>query len=218
MVAVATVFVWRNVKPSGPDVTDVRPPSAVSPIDDELWRRALSLAPPASNTAAPAKLLIFSDFECPSCRAFHSTTRALQERFGDSLAVHLLHVPLTSHRFAAWAALSAKCAAEQGRHSAMEDALYSAQDSLGLKSWTEIASVAGVPDTSVFRSCVATGKAPPIVDETRSLGLKISIKGTPTVMYNGWIFDSPPGKAHGILPRLDKPVQSLRQQHHDILL
>lgn len=86
----------------------------------------------------------------------------------------------------------------------MYDQLFEGQDQFGLKSWDDFATAAGVPDMVAFDACIK--KADPIrrVEEGKALGAKLDIKGTPTIIINGWKLGHPPSEAE-----LDQMVQRI---------
>ena len=138
------------------------------------------------------QIAVFSDLECPVCKAFHQPLSDLRVRHPTEVSVLFVHFPLTQHRFAMPAATALECAAAQGAQGSMVDRLYEAQDSLGLASWASLASTGGVEDTSEFGRCMAAEARPPRIDAGRTLGSRIGIRGTPTVIINGWMFSNPP--------------------------
>jgi protein-disulfide isomerase len=126
---------------------------------------------------APVVILTYSDFECPACRAFVLTTLdTIQRKYGDSLAVVFRHWPLDYHRFAMPAARAAECAAVQGRFWEFHD----------------LASEAGVADTSAYRECVEAQSPLPQVQIDAASARQVGGRGTPTVLVNGRRFPRPP--------------------------
>lgn len=87
---------------------------------------------------------------------------------------------------------SSECAFEQNRFGEFENTVYAKQDSLGLKAWTAYAVDAGVADTTRFARCVRDTTALPRVEDGLAIGQKLGVRGTPTVIINGWRFARPP--------------------------
>jgi len=58
-----------------------------------------------------------------------------------------------------------------------------------------MAKKAAVPDIPAFETCVE--KTAPIsrVEEGKALGAKLDVKGTPTIIINGWKLGHPPTEA-----------------------
>ena len=141
---------------------------------------------------APVTIVEFSDLECPFCRRFHETANRATGRYGNQVSRLFIHYPLPSHRFARPAARAAECAAGEDRFHAFVHAVFESQDSLGLKSWVAYAKDAGVIDTSAFLRCTMDTVSIPRIEQGLRAGKTYDIKGTPTVLVNGWRFASPP--------------------------
>jgi len=82
--------------------------------------------------SAPITMEVFTDYQCPSCRAFYENT--LRPLIADYVAggkVYLIHhdFPLDMHKYSGEAARWADACAEVGQFEAAEAALYDNQDS-----------------------------------------------------------------------------------------
>src|SRR5512140_2050378 len=53
--------------------------------------------------AAPVKLVEFSDFECPSCRAVQADIQGLFKNYPGKIQLTFKHFPLTSHKWSLYA-------------------------------------------------------------------------------------------------------------------
>jgi thiol-disulfide isomerase/thioredoxin len=157
------------------------------------WRSIAAAGRTVGDTAAPIKILEFADLECPFCRTYNTTLRAIQKSYPGKVAVVFMHFPLDQHRFARPAARAAECANDQGHFGPMLDLLYAKQDSLGLKPWSSYAADAGVPDASRFSQCAARADRLAVVDTDLAIGTRLDIHGTPTIIINGW--------KYGVYPR-----------------
>lgn len=164
------------------------------PIFIKDWRTDLSRGVRMGSEQAPVQLLEFADFECPYCATFHKDMKALREHYPSQVAVTFVHFPLPMHRFAEPAARVAECARDQGSFEAMYDLLFEQQDQFGLKAWSEFATEAGVPDGVAFETCIKRTNPIPRVVEGEQLGKDIDVRGTPTVIVNGWKLGRPPSK------------------------
>jgi protein-disulfide isomerase len=158
------------------------------------WQDLISAGRLVGAAEAPVTIIEFTDLECPFCRSFNTVLRAVQKKFGTAVAYVFVHTPIHSHRFALSAARAAECAAVSGRFSAMVNAIFERQDSLGLKSWGSYASDAGVADTVSFNRCVRANTPLPLVEAGLAAAKRIDMNGTPTVIVNGWRFAHPPGE------------------------
>jgi protein-disulfide isomerase len=95
------------------------------------------------------------------------------------------HFPLDFHEFARDAAVAAECAAAQNRFEEFHDILFENQRKLGKTGWAELASNAGVVDTTRFKACLKTGDPAARVEADMALGEDLEVSGTPTIFVNG---------------------------------
>jgi protein-disulfide isomerase len=181
-----TVLIRRELVPK----TVAR--SEEQPIFIEDWRAHLTKGTLLGSSQAPVQLIEFADFECPFCSVFYQDLRSLQEKYPAQIALTYIHFPLLMHRFAEPAARAAECAGRQGRFEPMMDQLFRQQKAMGLKSWTEFASEAGVPQVAAFDVCMQSDEPEPRIVEGRTLGEKLMVRGTPTLIVNGWKLGRPP--------------------------
>lgn len=96
------------------------------------------------------------------------------------------------------AAQALECASEQHAQVAFLDQVYTRQDSIGLKPWTEYALAAGVTDTAGFLTCLKSSPKSRIL-EGREFGQSIDLNATPTVLVDGWRFVGVPDSTTMIL-------------------
>jgi protein-disulfide isomerase len=150
------------------------------------WEKLTSVGIHTGARDAPIKIIEFTDLECPFCRVFHHSLRAIGDKYGATVAHVFIHYPIATHRFARPAARAAECANDQGRFSSFIDVVFNKQDSLGLKTWTSYAQEAGLLDTVRFVSCIAHTATIPRIESGRLVGEQVGVQGTPTVIVNGW--------------------------------
>jgi protein-disulfide isomerase len=129
------------------------------------WRTHLAKGIRIGPEQAPFQLLEFAYFECPYCGSFHGALKIFGARYPTQVALNFVHFPLPGHRFALPAARVAECASDQGRFEAMYDLLFEQQDKFGLKSWSEFATAAEVPDMAAFDACIKKTDPIPRVEE-----------------------------------------------------
>jgi protein-disulfide isomerase len=135
----------------------------------------------------PAKVVFveFADFQCPACRVHTGRMEELRKRYPNDVAVVYRHFPLPSTPHSLAAAVASECAAEQGRFTAMHEALFRRQREIGSASWREFAELAGVPDQARFERCLDDPAPRSTVIRDRDAALRIGATGTPTVVVNG---------------------------------
>jgi protein-disulfide isomerase len=176
----------------------VRPSASVpsGPVQslafDSAWRTLLPVGIELGDVRAPVKLIVFADLECPFCREFHSVARRIEQHFPGRVSEVFVHYPLSMHRFAKLMARGAECASQERRTSAFIDVAFAKQDSLGLISWASYAEQAGVSDTLAFLGCIRDTVSIARINEGLSAGDALAVRGTPTVIVNGWRFSTPP--------------------------
>ena len=172
--------------------TVAQPSMPQEPVFVEDWKTHLSKGVPLGSPEAPVQLIEFADYECPFCASFHKTLESVRQRYPTQIAVTYVHYPIQGHRFAEPAARVAECAGEQGKFEAMHARLYEWQDQFGLKPWSEFATAAQVADAAAFDSCVKRTEPLERVVEGRKLAEQLDVRGTPTVIVNGWQLRRPP--------------------------
>lgn len=192
-LTVTGLVVRRELR--GPS-TSPRRIASMPPIAVEGWGSLFSGGQLIGAKDATVRIVEFADFECPACRRFHQTTLAfVRKTYPEKVAVAFRHFPLDYHRFAMPAARAAECAADQGRFEEYHDLLYSKQDSLGLKSFVEIASEAGIPDLITFETCAKGVSKDTKIKADLALAVALKAAGTPTILVDGLMYSSVPDSA-----------------------
>jgi len=88
------------------------------------YRAALKVYGPDT---APVKLVEYSDFECPSCRAVQADLQGLFKNYPGKVQLTYKHFPLTSHQWSIYAHQAAECMNSQGKFWPYQDKLYEKQ-------------------------------------------------------------------------------------------
>jgi protein-disulfide isomerase len=150
-------------------------------------------------------ILVFSDFQCPFCATFAATVHELQARHPDRVRLVVRHFPLeTIHPHARAAALASECAREQNRFEAYHDALFKSQSEIGVRSWVDLATAAGV-DITVFQRCMVRARPLERIKADVAWGERLGVQGTPTIYVNGLLLQGAP-----TLGRLEKLITDNR--------
>ncbi len=87
-------------------------------------RGALKVRGPVN---APVKIVEYSDFQCPSCRAAQSDLEALFKNYPGKIQLTFKHFPLKSHQWSIYAHQAAECMNHQGKFWLYQDTLYAKQ-------------------------------------------------------------------------------------------
>jgi len=191
-VAVGLVLVHREFFPQRDTVR--RGADAETPTVVADWMSAVTNGVIIGNQDARVKITVFSDLECPVCRGYATTLRAVRRAYPTNLALVFVHFPLPQHRFARPAARASECADRAQRFAEFVDVVYTKQDSLGLKTWTSYAKEAGIRDTAAFGRCTSETQPIARIDSGVAVARRLGVNATPTVFVNQWRFASPPSE------------------------
>ena len=163
--------------------------SSLSTNSPSLISISLDDDPVKGNLNAPITIVEFSDFQCPFCAKFHSTTLPqLQANYIDSGKVKFVYrdFPIQSiHPNAVPAALASECADEQGMFWEYHDLVFENQ-----KKWQGLSGSAMIDtfeqyalelglNTSDFNTCFESGKYVDEVTKDLQDGASYGITGTP---------------------------------------
>lgn len=166
-------------------------------LDDALWSRLVEASRPVSSRDSGAVMVVLTDFECPACRQFHSRLQRVLASAMTRGQIRYAHLPLSYHRFALPAARVFECVAGQGQDvGPFADAVFGAQDSLGVLAWQEFAQRAGAPAPEVAAACAtdADSAAYPLIWEGLALAEELAVRGTPAVVVDGVLLGLPPAE------------------------
>jgi len=186
--------------------------SAPHPRQVSEWPAVAEGAHRVGSADAPITIAEFSDFQCPFCRAEAATLAEVFNDYDGEVAVVFRHFPILSvHPFAERAALAAECAGDQGRFFPYHTVLFENQDSIGTTPWSTLALRAGVPDTSRFNRCLTDQAALSRVQADVALGQRLEIRGTPTVIINGYELPGTPSRA-----TIDSAIKALQREARQV--
>jgi protein-disulfide isomerase len=142
---------------------------------------------------APVVVIVFSDFQCPYCKTLSRSIVDLERSYPAAVRLVFRNAPIPQlHEHAIISAVGAECSARQGSFRKFHDTLFGAQDSIGLIPWGEIATRAGIADTSRFLRCLAEDDPRESLRQDSIAGAKFGVASTPTVIVNGWRFSGTP--------------------------
>lgn len=139
--------------------------------------------------SAPIHLVVYSDFQCPACRAALEPVEALRREFAGSIRLEFRHFPLERpHPWALTAASFAECAAQQGKFWEYHDRLY-AEQSVWSVSPDAISMFARYAqelnlNPEELSNCLGNSKTIVSIRKERTSGEKKGVQSTPTVFIN----------------------------------
>jgi protein-disulfide isomerase len=140
--------------------------------------------PSLGRVEAPVTLVIFTDYQCPSCAAIHPALERLVREYGDKVRLVARDFPLSQHVEAFKAAEAAEAAREQGKYWEYVQLLMRNQSALSMDKLKDYATELAL-DRSRFDSAVESGKFAATVQRDIEEGMKLGINATPTVFING---------------------------------
>lgn len=131
---------------------------------------------------APVTIVEFSDFECPFCGRFFSTTYPdIDKNYIQTGKAKLYYMdfPLSFHPQAEPAALAAACAQEQNKFWEFHDKIFANQQSLSDDSYKKWAKEIGLNEQQ-FSTCYTSKKYLSEVQGDFDTGSKAGVSGTPS--------------------------------------
>lgn len=135
--------------------------------------------------AAPSRLVIYGDYECPYTRKALISVAAVREDLGDSLVFAYRNFPLTEiHPHALHAALAAEAADAQGKFWEMHDLLFRRQSFLEDRELLAYARLLGL-DEERFRADLEAETGLPRIEADVRSGERNGVEGTPGIFVNG---------------------------------
>ena len=169
-------------------------------VREYLARPKHQIAPRADEPAAgeKAELVVFTDFECPSCTwNSHSVREEATEAFGGQLVVRVRHYPLCNscndqvtkdlHANACEAAYAAEAARMRGGEEAywqMHELLVRHSRELRPELYAELAAEINL-DVADFLETMGSNEVRATVQSDIALGRELGVIGTPTLYLNG---------------------------------
>ena len=130
-------------------------------------------------------IVYFGDFACPMCKSFFPTIREISTNYKKNVKIVFRDFPVISS-YSMDLALAARCAGEQGFFWVMHDKLFLNQGKVSNKQ--EIMNLAKQMSLDVgrFEYCFDNKKYLQQIKKDYEDGVKLNIKGTPTIFINGY--------------------------------
>ncbi|MFQ5678105.1 MAG: DsbA family protein [Gemmatimonadota bacterium] len=163
---------------------------------------------------APITIAEFADFQCPHCAQFGAFTgRLIRQNYVEAggQVRWVMYDYLVGFPNSMAAALSARCADEQGRYWPMHDLLLARQTKWGAKGspgklFREYAREIGL-DGQTFDACFEERRHLDKVLGSYEYGKQLGVQGTPTLFFNGRKLDGGSEMSYEGLERLIKAAQ-----------
>ncbi len=140
---------------------------------------------------AKVKIVEFSDFQCPYCKAFHPSVKQMLSEYGDKVAYVYKHLPLSFHPQSQNAALASECANEQGKFAPFMNTLFDKQaewgNTKGTQKFKDYARQLGLK-TADFNTCLDSKKYADKVASDSAEAAKFGVDGTPGIFVGDEFF------------------------------
>ncbi len=134
----------------------------------------------------PVSMVVFSDYQCPSCGALDRNIESILEKGDRALRVSFRHYPLEQiHPAARGAAILAECAIPHGSFSQVHHLLFAMQDSIPFLEAEDVARMVGIADKETYTRCTADAKSHQQIDKDMEDGDRLRVTATPTILLNG---------------------------------
>ena len=140
--------------------------------------------PSLGNENAAVTIVAFTDYQCPSCASIHPALERLVKENPGKVRLVTRDFPLHQHAEAFKAAEAAEAAREQGKYWEYVHVLMQNQSSLAVAKLKSFASELGL-DRTRFDAALDSGKFTEMVQRDVDDGMKLGIKGTPSLFLNG---------------------------------
>lgn len=138
----------------------------------------------AGNEDAPYQVVVYSDFQCPYCRAAAMAMNDLLKKSPEKVHLYFKHFPLKQHPQAEKAAAAAEAALLQGRFWQMHDIIFNNATSLADDSYQKFADMLGL-DVTRFNTDAASPAVAAKIAADRSEAEFLGLDGTPFFVVNG---------------------------------
>jgi protein-disulfide isomerase len=135
-------------------------------------------------------VVAFSDFQCPHCREFYETLKALELKYPQVRFVFKDFPLVQIHPWATTAAVGARCAFMQRPDAfwQLHDAIFLNQEVISAENvWEKIlafARAAGL-DADALKVCMSSPEPIAAIEANVHDGQTLSVNSTPTVFVNG---------------------------------
>jgi protein-disulfide isomerase len=139
------------------------------------------------NPDAKVKIIEYSDFQCPYCKAFHPSIQKAIQEYGDKILYVYKQFPLSFHPQANNASLASECANEQGKFLTYANMVFDQQANWGKTTGTQSFKTYAVKlglNASQFNQCLDSKKYQDKVSNNLKEGQNFGVSGTPATFIN----------------------------------
>jgi protein-disulfide isomerase len=167
-------------------VISANPADSPPVMNPDVGSRGVDPDRPPSYGPEDAKVLIvlFSDYQCPSCRRVTQATHQISAEFPNEVRIEVWHHPLSIHPNAEIAAEAAVAAQKQGKFWEMHDMMFQNAGALALANLEQYAEVVGL-EMDQFRADMGNPAVKERIREESALADALGARATPGFLING---------------------------------
>ena len=140
--------------------------------------------PARGERSAPVTVVVFTDYQCPSCAAMHPVIDETLKSYGNRVRLVVRDFPLVMHAQARKAAEAANAANAQGKYFEYIAVLFKNQSALDVDSLKRYATELGL-DRAKFDAALDSGQYAAEVSNDIAEGEAYGVQATPTIFING---------------------------------
>lgn len=133
---------------------------------------------------APVVIVEYTDFQCPYCARLGSTLDEIMRLYPGKIKIVYKSFPLNSHKYSWQAATAAVAANEKGKFWEFYKLLFDNYSQINDAKIMEIRKMFGF-NTPEFEALMNSIEIRARVSNDREEGIRLGVKGTPTVFING---------------------------------
>ncbi|MFH0985331.1 MAG: thioredoxin domain-containing protein [Candidatus Omnitrophota bacterium] len=164
-----------------------RPVPVLAPKPASEASRLLKVHGPET---APVKIVEYSDFECPSCRAVQEDVQRFFKSYPGKIQLTFKHFPLTSHKWSLYAHQAAECMNRQGKFWPYHDKVYDKQKEWAPSIVPPVEILARYArelsaDMDQFGKCMADVSVTREIYAEKEEGNLLQVGATPTFFLGG---------------------------------
>lgn len=152
--------------------------------ESPVFRISTTDQPALGSENAMVTIVAFTDYQCPSCAAIHPALERVVKENDGRVRLVARDFPLTQHAEAFKAAEAAEAAREQGKYWEYVHLLMQNQSALDVEKLKTYACELGL-DPVRFDTALDSGKFADMVQRDIDDGIKLGLKGTPSLFING---------------------------------
>ncbi len=132
--------------------------------------------------SAKVTIVEFADYQCPHCKAAHSTIKTVMEKFKDKVKLIYIDFPVNPSGISRKVSEGAYCAMQQKKYWEFHDKAF--HTNVSNDSPISFAKELSLNEDE-FKKCFEGQEAKNYVNKGKELGEKFGVSGTPAVFING---------------------------------